>query len=84
MQMANVVVMMLDLSKAYDRASYLYLILILLHIIFFIQMVNLILGCLSLVSFVVLINGSTSSFLKPSRALKQGCPLASPLFFVIV
>jgi hypothetical protein len=39
-------------------------------------------GCISKVSFVVLINSVASTFFKPSRALRQGCPL-SPLLFLI-
>jgi hypothetical protein len=35
------------------------------------------------VPFSVLINGSTSPFFRPKRALRQGCPF-SPLSFLII
>ena len=44
---------------------------------------NWILGCISSTNFVVLVNGSPSSFFPASRGIRQGCPL-SPLLFILV
>ncbi len=40
-------------------------------------------GCLSSVSFAMLINGPASKFFDHSRELRQGCPL-SPLLFLFI
>ena len=40
-------------------------------------------GCINTTSFVVMINGSPSNFFRPSRGLRQGCPL-SPFLFLLI
>jgi hypothetical protein len=39
--------------------------------------------CVTTSSFAILINGVASSFFKPTRGLKEGCPL-SPYIFLLV
>eukprot|EP00253_Pinus_taeda_P006109 PITA_06109 len=77
------VVLKIDLSKAYDRISWLYLRMLLTHMGFSYPFVSWIMGCITNVSFVVLVNGATSSFFNSQRGLRQGCPL-SPLLFLLV
>ena len=79
----NALILKLDLSKAFDRVNWSFVRLILLQIGVPLVGVNWILGCLSSVQFVVLVNGSPSSFLPASRGIRQGCPL-SPLLFILV
>lgn len=76
-------VLKLDLSKAYDRVSWLYVKTLLIHLGFDIGFIRWIMGCVSTASFAVLINGVASSFFKAERGLRQGCPL-SPLIFLLV
>eukprot|EP00253_Pinus_taeda_P029977 PITA_29977 len=76
-------VLKIDLSKAYDRINWLYLRLLLTHLGFNYSFISWIMGCISNVSFAVLINGAASPFFKSQRGLRQGCPL-SPLLFLLV
>jgi hypothetical protein len=56
------VVIKIDLSKAYDQVSWLYIWLLLTHLGFSVEFIRWIMSCLSSVSFVVLINGAASPF----------------------
>lgn len=72
----------IDLSKAYDRIDWSFLRLLLTHFGFKVEFINWIMGCITNVNFVVLINGAASNFFKSQRGLRQGCPL-SPLLFLL-
>ena len=76
-------VLKLDLSKAYDRVSWLYVRMLLIHLSFDVTFVRCVMGCISTASFAVLINRATSPFFKVERGLRQCCPL-SPLIFLFV
>ena len=56
-----------DMSKEYGRVNLIYLII----------------SCVTLVYFVVLINGSTSPFFKLGRGIRSGSPM-DPLLFILV
>jgi hypothetical protein len=86
-QKRHVSVIKIDLSKAYDRVSWLYLKLLLLHIGFELPLVKWIMSCVSCVSFVsfiVLINGVWLTFFRSSWGLRRGCPLSPYLFLLMV
>jgi hypothetical protein len=76
-------VVKIDLSKAYDRVSWIYIRLILTHVGFEVPFINWVMSCISTTTFVVLINGEASPFFHAGRGLRQGCPL-SPLLFLLV
>lgn len=66
-------VVKLNLAKAHDRVSWIYLRVILIHIGISLQDINWILSCLTSVPYVILINALASNFLYPSRT-KAGMP----------
>jgi len=76
-------ILKIDLSKAYDKVSWIYIRLLLTHLGFGIDFIRWIMSCISTVSFSVLINGAASPFFHAERGLRQGCPL-SPLLFLLV
>jgi len=76
-------VLKIDLSKAYDRVSWLYILLLLTHLGFDVPFINWVMNCLSTASFAVLINASASLLFTSERGLRKGCPL-SPLLFLLV
>eukprot|EP00253_Pinus_taeda_P014598 PITA_14598 len=77
------ILLKIDLSKAFDRVSWLYLKMILIHLGFPHSYISWIMACITSPSFSILINGSASTFFHSERGLRQGCPL-SPLLFLLV
>lgn len=69
--------------KVFDKVCWLYLIPVLINIGLNLSMVNWIIGCVTTVFYVVILNGSASSFFKHTIGLKQGCPL-SPYLLLLV
>ena len=57
-------VLKIDLSKDYDRVNWTYLRMLLTHLVFQVGFINWIMGCITNVNFVVLINGAASQFFK--------------------
>lgn len=72
-----------DLLKAFDQVSWLYLQMLLTHLGFPYEFINWIMWCITNISFSLLLNGVASTFFHSERGLRNGCPL-SPLLFLLV
>ena len=72
----------LDMSKAYDRVEWIFLENIMKRMGFDVKWVNLIMECISTVTYSVLINGEPTQVIHPSRGLHQGDPLSPCLFLL--
>jgi hypothetical protein len=71
--------MKIDLSKAHDKVSWIYIILMLIHLGFKVPFINWVMISITSVSFVVLINGAVSTFFHVEWGLRQGYPQISRL-----
>ncbi|CAA7050210.1 unnamed protein product [Microthlaspi erraticum] len=71
-----------DMSKAYDRLEWEFVVTVLERMGFHAKWINWILQCISTVSYTFLVNGAAQGFVNPQRGIRQRDPL-SPFIFII-
>lgn len=74
----------IDMQKAYDSIEWDYLEQIMVHLNFSTLVINWIMACLRNVSYSIVINGKPTKPFDAKRGLRQGDPMFSFLFVMVM
>lgn len=77
-------ILKVNISKAFDRANWIYIRLLFTHLGFPFAYIKWIMSCIKDVAYNVLLNGEATYLLLLERGLRQGCPLSTLLFLIIM
>lgn len=78
------ILLKLDISKAYNRVSWAFLVEVLRKFGFQEEWITLVDRCISSATFSVLINGASTGYFESKRGLRQGDLLSAYLFLILV